>query len=125
MRIEDQFSGQVEAFDPKVHPAVRQSQVGIRAFGIEFKSRHGVLSKLRQMILAVETWLPRGLFWHTEKIDYDSKGGSVIVTLKERDGSMASTAREIASVLRNYMGDMATCVFVADHDGHIIGDAPR
>ena len=125
MRSEYLTSRQGKPFDPKTHPTVQQAEVGIRAFGIEFKSRYGVLAELRAMILAVETWLPRGLFWHIEKIEFDSKGGNVLATLKERDGSMASSAREIASILTNSMGDLTTGVFVADHDGHIIGDARR
>ena len=124
MRIEDHASGQVEAFDPKVHPAARQARCSIRAFGIEFSSRYGVLSELRDMILAVETWMPRGLFWHIETIEFDSKGSSVLVTLKERDGPMLATARGIASVLSLHMNDL-TGVYVADHGGHIIADDRR
>lgn len=123
MQSEYLTSGQVQPFDPKVHPAVRQAQCSIRAFGIEFKSRYGVLSELRAMILAVETWLPRGLFWHIEKIEFDSKGGSILVTLKERDGSIVSSAREIASILRTQIGDLCSGVFVADHGGQIVGEA--
>jgi hypothetical protein len=60
-----------EPFDPKKHPAVAQSDQTIRAFGIEFQSRYGVLAEYRLMISAVEVWLPRGLFWHIDKMFFD------------------------------------------------------
>ena len=123
MKRTDQTALHVEAFDPKVHPTTHQAETSIRAFGIEFKSRYGVLSEIRAMILAVETWLPRGLFWHIEKIDFDSKGGSMLVTLKDREGSMVPIARGIATTLKEYMGDRTSGVFVEDQRGDIIGDA--
>jgi hypothetical protein len=113
----------VEPFDPKKHPAVRQADRSIRAFGIEFFSRYGVLSELRAMIVAVETWFPRGLFWHIDKIQFDSKGGSVGVTLKERDGPLDGSARQIASLLKLHLGDLCTSVVVEDHNGVIIAES--
>ena len=95
----------------------------IRAFGIEFESRYGVLSEYRAMISAVETWLPRGLFWHIEKIFFDSKGGCVAVTLKERDGDLSGSAQEIANILKLHLGDRCLSVFVEDHDEQIIAES--
>jgi len=112
-----------EPFDPKLHPAVRQADCSIRAFGIEFHSRYGVLAELRAMILAVETWLPRGLFWHIEKIAFDSKGGSIGVTLKERDGPLDASARQIAGLLKLHLGDLCTSVVVEDHNGVTIAES--
>lgn len=114
-----------EPFNPKHDPATRQAECSIRAFGIEFHSRYGVLSELRMMIVAVETWLPRGLFWHIEKIEYDSKGGGVLVTLKQRDGSLVGAAHDIASILRLHFGHACTGVYVDDHLGERIADADR
>lgn len=116
-------AGQGEPFDPKKHPAVRQADCSIRAFGIEFQSRYGVLSELRAMIGAVETWLPRGLFWHIEKIAFDSKGGGVVVTLKERDGPLLSQAQQIASILKLHLGERCTTVMVEDHIDRVIADS--
>lgn len=112
-----------EPFDPKKHPAVYQSDQSIRAFGIEFQSRYGVLSEYRALISAVETWMPRGLFWHIEKIFFDSKGGCVAVTLKERDFDLSGSARQIASILRLHLGDRCLCVVVEDHNGNPVADA--
>lgn len=114
-----------EPFDPKRHPTTHQSDCSIRAFGIEFHSRYGVLAELRMMIIAVETWLPRGLFWHIDKVEYDSKGGGVLVTLKQRDGSLVGTANDIASILRDRLGDCCTGVYVDDHRGELIADSDR
>lgn len=114
-----------EPFDPKKHPATRQSHVSIRAFGIEFHSRYGVLSELRMMIVAVETWLPRGLFWHIDKIEYDSKGGGIHVTLKPRDGSMAGVAYQIASILKGHLDCACTGITVDDHLGERIAESDR
>lgn len=111
-----------EPFDPKKHPAVAQSDQTIRAFGIEFQSRYGVIAELRAMISAVEVWLPRGLFWHIEKLCFDSKGGSVLVTLKERDGDLTGCAHEIARILKRHLGDACTSVFVEDHLEQIIAE---
>jgi hypothetical protein len=111
-----------EPFDPKRHPAVAQADQSIRALGIEFHSRYGVISELRAMIHAVETWLPRGLFWHIEKLFFDSKGGSVLVTLKQRDGDLTGSAREIARILKLHLGDTCTSVFVEDHLEQIIAE---
>lgn len=112
-------------FDPKRDPAVNQADISIRALGIEFHSRYGVLAELRMMILAVETWLPRGLFWHIEKIEYDSKGCGILVTLKQRDGSMVATAREIASSLKASLNNRCTAVSVDDHLGDRIAESER
>lgn len=111
---------EVGPFDPKTHPAVRQAKCSIRAFGIEFHSRYGVLSELRAMINVVETWLPRGLFWHIEQIDFDSKHGTIRVRLKDRQGSMTGAAHQIAETLKTYMGDLCMCVSVEDHNGRTI-----
>lgn len=114
-----------EPFDPKLHPTVRQADCSIRAFGIEFQSRYGVLAELRMMIVAVETWLPRGLFWHIERIEYDSKGGGVLVALKQRDGSLVGAARHIASILKLHLADACTGVSVDDHLGERIAESER
>lgn len=123
MNTRENTGGVVEAFDPKKHPAIYQAGCSIRAFGIEFSSRYGVLAELRLMIGVVETWLPRGLFWHITKIDYDSKGGSVLVTLKERNGPLIGSAHQIASTLKSYLGDGCTSVCVEDHEGQMIADS--
>ncbi|MCT2557369.1 hypothetical protein N0B51_00060 [Tsuneonella sp. YG55] len=112
-----------EPFDPKRDPATRQSHVSIRAFGIEFHSRYGVLAELRMMILAVDTWLSRGLFWHIDKIDFDSKGGSVCATLKQRDDPLDGIARQIASTLKLHLGDRCLSVFVVNHAGTTIAES--
>ena len=109
-----------EPFDPKKHTAVHQADQTIRAFGIEFQSRYGVLAEFRSMINVVETWLPRGLFWHIEKIFFDSKSGGVMVTLKVRDGELEATAHEIARILKTYLGDGCSCVMVEDHDEQVL-----
>lgn len=114
-----------EPFDPKSDPATRQSHVSIRASGIEFHSRYGVLAELRMMILVVETWLPRGLFWHIEKVEYDSKGGGIHVTLKQRDGSMVGIARQIASILKGHLDSACTGITVDDHLGERIAESER
>ena len=114
-----------EPFDPKKHPAVAQSDQTIRAFGIEFQSRYGVLSELRLMIHAVETWLPRGLFWHITNVCFDSKGGGVLVSLKERDGDLTASAGQIASLLKMHLGDRCTSVLVEDHNENIIARSAR
>ncbi|WP_395622151.1 hypothetical protein [Sphingomonas daechungensis] len=111
-----------EPFDPKKHPSIAQADQSIRAFGIEFQSRYGVLSELRALINAVETWMPRGLFWHIGTICFDSKGGSVLVSLKERDGDLTDLARQIANVLKRHLGDRCTSVFVEDHREQVIAD---
>ncbi|MBA3511843.1 hypothetical protein [Sphingomonas sp.] len=111
-----------EPFDPKKHPAVAQADQSIRAFGIEFHSRYGVLAEYRMMITAVETWMPRGLFWHIEKIFFDSKSGSMMVTLKERDCDLAERAQQIAHILKLHLGDACASVFVEDHLEQIIAE---
>lgn len=110
-------------FDPKTHPAVAQADCSIRAFGIEFHSRYGVLAELRAMILAVDTWLPRGLFWHIDKIEFDSKSGSVCATLKHRDDPLDGIARQIASTLKMHLGDRCLSVFVVNHAGITIAES--
>jgi hypothetical protein len=109
-----------EPFDPKKHPAVAQADQIIRAFGIEFHSRYGVLAEYRMMISAVEVWMPRGLFWHIDKMFFDSKGGSVMVTLKDRDDDLSGTAHEIARVLRRAFGDRCLSVMVEDHNEQLL-----
>ena len=112
-----------EPFDPKRHPAVNQADCSIRAFGIEFFSRYGLLSELRAMILVVDTWLPRGLFWHMEKVEFDSKSGTVCVTLKERDNSLDFSAQQIASTFKTHLGDRCLSVFVVNHRGATIAES--
>lgn len=112
-----------EPFDPKTHPAVRQADCSIRAFGIEFHSRYGVIAELRAMILAVDTWLPRGLFWHIDKIEFDSKGGSVCATLKQRDDPIDGIARQIASILKLHLSDLCLSVFVVNHGGITVAES--
>lgn len=112
-------------FDPKRDPAVQQSHISIRASGIEFHSRYGVLAELRMMIIAVETYLPRGLFWHIEKIECDSKGGGIHVTLKQRDGSMQLVAYQIASILKGHLESACTSVTVDNHLGERLADSWR
>ncbi len=114
-----------EPFDPKVHTATQQAHISIRASGIEFHSRYGVLAELRMMIIAVETWLPRGLFWHIEKIEYDSKGGGIHVTLKQRDGSLQGAAWQIASILKGHLDSACTAVTVDSHLGERLADSWR
>ncbi len=109
-----------EPFDPKKHPAVAQSDQPIRAFGIEFQSRYGVLAEYRLMISAVEVWLPRGLFWHIDRIFFDSKHGTVVVSLKEREGSLLTAADQIARTLRLHFGTACSSVLVEDHNGQMI-----
>jgi hypothetical protein len=110
-------------FDPKSDPAICQAPCPIRAFGIEFTSRYGVLSELRLMIGVVETWLARGLFWHIAQIAYDSKHGSIRVVLKEREGSLVGSAYQIASIIKTYSGDRCSAVYVVDHQGNALGDS--
>lgn len=112
-------------FNPKRDPATQQSHISIRASGIEFHSRYGVLAELLMMILVVETWLPRGLFWHIEKVEYDSKGGGIHVTLKQRDGSMVEVPRQIASILKLRFESACTAVTVVDHLGDRIAESER
>jgi hypothetical protein len=70
----------------------------------------------------VDTWLPRGLFWHITKVFFDSKGGSVLVSLKERDGDLTASAQQIASILKLHLGHTCTSVFVEDHREQIIAE---
>jgi len=114
-----------EPFDPKNHPAVAQAEQTIRAFGIEFQSRYGVLAEYRLMINVVETWLPRGLFWHITRIFFDSKHGTVVVSLKQRDCDLKITAEKIATVLKHYFGDGCFNVMVEDHDGQLLADSSQ
>lgn len=123
MNTRENSGAAVQAFDPKKHPAVFQADCSIRAFGIEFSSRYGVLAELRLMIGVVETWLPRGLFWHITKISYDSKGGSILVSLKERDGPLIGSAYQIASTLKSHIGIGCMSVCVEDHEGHVMADS--
>lgn len=112
-----------EPFDPKKHPAVDQADQTIRAFGIEFHSRYGVLSEYRLMLKVVETWLPRGLFWHITKMFFDSKHGVVVVTLKERDSDLTVAASQIARVLKYHFGDGCFSVLVEDHNGQSLANS--
>lgn len=112
-------------FDPKIHPAVNQSDKTIRAFGIEFQSRYGVIAELRQMINAVETWLPRGLFWQIEKMFFDSKSGCISVTMKERSDDLSRSASQIADILSRQHGDACLLVYVEDHNGERIAESDK
>jgi hypothetical protein len=53
---------------------------------------------------------------------FDSKHGTVVVSLKEREGSLDSAAEQIARTLRLHFGTACFSVLVEDHNGQIIAD---